>query len=66
MIQIAKDMKAGPNQTKEDENILSAVYTPPKLLQKIHSGKLRDAKSIAGLLYYFRFIAPEQPRRKKN
>jgi hypothetical protein len=24
----------------------------------IGGGKLRDAKSIAGILYYFRFLAP--------
>jgi len=24
----------------------------------IQAGKLRDAKSIAGLLYYFRFLSP--------
>jgi ADP-ribose diphosphatase len=63
---LAEDVKAGPASPEDDEKIVSAVYTPAKLLQMIHSGKLRDAKSIAGLLYYFRFIAPEQPRRKKN
>ena len=24
----------------------------------IHRGKLHDAKSVAGLLYYFRYLAP--------
>jgi hypothetical protein len=26
----------------------------------IRTGKLRDAKSVAGILFYFRFLAPEQ------
>ena len=58
----------GPGQAspEDDEKIVSAIYARPKLEQMIHSQKIRDAKTIAGLLYYFRFLAPEQPRRKKR
>lgn len=63
---LAEDVKPGLASPEDDEKIVSAVYSPSKLLQMIHSGKLRDAKSIAGLLYYFRFLAPAQPRRKKK
>jgi ADP-ribose pyrophosphatase len=54
---LAEDVKPGPASPEDDEKIVSAVYSPKKLEQMIHSGKLHDAKSIAGLLYYFRFIA---------
>jgi hypothetical protein len=30
----------------------------------IRTGKLRDAKSIAGILYYLRFLAPRNGLRK--
>jgi len=33
--------------------------------EMIGDGKLRDAKSIAGILYYFRYLAP-QGRVKKS
>ena len=54
---LAEDVEPGPASPEDDEKIVSAVYSPKKLEQMIHSGKLHDAKSIAGLLYYFRFIA---------
>ncbi|MBS1841155.1 MAG: NUDIX hydrolase [Acidobacteria bacterium] len=56
----------GPATPEDDENIVSAIYTPAKLEQMIHSQKIHDAKSIAGLLYYFRYLAPKQGKRKKR
>jgi hypothetical protein len=44
-------------QPEEDENIVAKAYTRAELEKMIHRGVLRDAKSIAGLLYYFRFLA---------
>jgi hypothetical protein len=32
----------------------------------IRRGKLHDAKSIAGLLYYFRFLANNKKKKRKN
>jgi ADP-ribose pyrophosphatase len=55
---LASDCVAGPASPEEDEKIISTLYEPAKLEQMIHKGKLHDAKSVAGLLYYFRFIAP--------
>jgi ADP-ribose pyrophosphatase len=60
---LAEDIVPGPASPEDDEKIVSAVYSPQKLEQMIHSGKLHDAKSIAGLLYYFRFIAPQRKSR---
>src|SRR5215475_4036674 len=62
---VASDVIPGTASPEDDEKIISAVYSPTKLEQMIRAGKLHDAKSIAGLLYYFRFIAPQRRRRKK-
>ena len=63
---LAQDIVPGPASPEDDEKIVSAVYSPQKLEQMIHSGKLRDAKSIAGLLYYFRFLEPKRRKRKNR
>jgi ADP-ribose pyrophosphatase len=63
---LALDVVPGPASPEDDEKIISAVYTADKLEQMIHSGKLHDAKSVAGLLYYFRFLAPKSRSRKKR
>jgi len=62
---LASDCVPGPASPEDDEKIISAVYSPAQLEQMIRAGKLHDAKSIAGLLYYFRFIAPRRGKRKK-
>ena len=63
---LASDVVPGPASPEDDEKIVSAVYTAKKLEQMIHSGELKDAKSIAGLLYYFKFLAPKRRPRKKR
>jgi ADP-ribose pyrophosphatase len=63
---LATGCKPGQAKPEDDEKIVSAIYSPAELEQMIHSRKIHDAKSIAGLLYYFRFLAPEQLRRKKR
>jgi ADP-ribose pyrophosphatase len=64
-ILLAEGLTAGAAEPEDDEKIISRVYNRKKLEEMIRTGKLRDAKSIAGILYYFRFLAPEQrqPRR---
>jgi len=54
---LAEGLTPGEAEPEEDEKIVSLAFKRKKLEQMIHSGKLRDAKSIAGLLYYFRFLA---------
>jgi ADP-ribose pyrophosphatase len=54
---LAEGLTPGPASPEEDEKIVSLAYTKQKLEQMIHTGKLHDAKSVAGLLFYFRFIA---------
>ena len=53
---LASDVAPGQANPEEDEKIISAVYEPAKLEQMIGRGELHDAKSVAGLLYYFRYM----------
>jgi len=55
-ILLAEGLTKGEAQPEEDEKIVSRAYTKGKLKQMMKTGKLRDAKSIAGLLYYFTFV----------
>jgi ADP-ribose pyrophosphatase len=63
---LATGCEPGQASPEDDEKIVSAIYSRTKLEQMIHARKIHDAKSLAGLLYYFRFLAPEQSRRKKR
>jgi len=55
---LAEGLTAGEAEPEEDEKIISRAYKRKELEEMIGGGKLRDAKSIAGILYYFRFLAP--------
>jgi ADP-ribose pyrophosphatase len=61
---LAEGLTAGEAEPEADEKIVSRAYTGKRLEEMIRSGKLRDAKTIAGILFYFRFLAPESHRRK--
>lgn len=54
---LATGLTAGTARPEEDEKIESGVYSAAELDRMIRRRKLHDAKSIAGLLYYFRYIA---------
>src|SRR5713101_7947606 len=56
-ILLAEGLTAGEAQPEEDGKITAKAFTPAQLDNMIRQGKLRDAKSIAGLLYYFRYLA---------
>jgi ADP-ribose pyrophosphatase len=56
-ILLAEGLTAGVAEPEEDEKIISRAYNSKQLEEMIRSGKLRDAKSIAGILYYLRFLA---------
>ena len=62
-ILLAEKLTAGEAQPEEDEKITAKAFTPARLEGMIRRKELRDAKSIAGLLYYFRFLAR---KKKKN
>ncbi len=57
-ILLAEGLTAGEAEPEEDEKIVSRAYNRKELEEMIGGGKLRDAKSIAGILYYLRFLAP--------
>ena len=63
-ILLAEGLTAGEAEPEEDEKIISRAYNRKELEEMICGGKLRDAKSIAGILYYFRFLAPENRLRR--
>jgi len=63
-ILLAEGLSAGKAEPEEDEKIISRPYNRRQLEEMIRSGKLRDAKTIAGLLYYFRFLMPEDRFRR--
>jgi ADP-ribose pyrophosphatase len=56
-ILLAEGLTLGEAEPEEDEKITVKSFSRKELEKMIESGKLRDAKSIAGLLYYFRFLA---------
>jgi ADP-ribose pyrophosphatase len=56
-ILLAEGLTPGEAEPEEDEKIVVKAYTRAELKKMIQRGVFRDAKSIAGLLYYFRFLA---------
>lgn len=57
-ILLAQELTSGDARPEVDEKIISRAFTYTELKQMIHRGKLRDAKTIAGLLYYFSYLSP--------
>jgi ADP-ribose pyrophosphatase len=53
---LAEGLTAGEAQPEEDEKIEVRAFKLKDLKQMIKSGRLRDAKSIAGILYYLTFL----------
>src|SRR6202011_3209948 len=56
-ILLAEGLTEGQEQPEEDEKIESRAYDRKELEQMIQKRVIRDGKTIAGLLYYIRFIA---------
>jgi ADP-ribose pyrophosphatase len=55
-ILLAEGLEAGEAEPEADEKIISRAYTMEELQQMMKNGKLRDGKSIAGILYYLTFL----------
>jgi ADP-ribose pyrophosphatase len=55
-ILLAQGLTLGKAEPEDDEKITAKPYTRAELERMIQRGILRDAKSIAGLLYYFHFL----------
>jgi ADP-ribose pyrophosphatase len=56
-ILLAEGVTAGTAEPEEDEKITVKAFTHKELLSMIRRGKLHDAKSVAGILYYLQFLA---------
>lgn len=56
-ILLAEGLTLGQAEPEDDEKITAKAFRRAELEKMIHHGKLRDAKSIAGILYYFRFLS---------
>jgi ADP-ribose pyrophosphatase len=56
-ILVAEGLTVGKAEPEEDERITAKAFTRTELERMIQRKTLRDAKSIAGLLYYFKFLA---------
>lgn len=54
---LATGLTKGQAQPEEDEKITLKTLSRAQVEKMIRGNELRDAKSIAGLLYYFRFLA---------
>jgi ADP-ribose pyrophosphatase len=63
---LAEGLSAGEAEPEEDEKLVVAAYSRKQLEQMMQRGRLRDAKSIAGLLFYFSFLAKKNRRRKSR
>ena len=55
-ILLAEGLTEGEAQPEADEKIISHAYRVKELKQMMKKGKLRDGKSIAGILYYLTFL----------
>jgi ADP-ribose pyrophosphatase len=55
-ILLAEGLTLGKAEPEEDEKIEVKAYSPSELEKMIGDGKLHDAKSIAGILYYLRYL----------
>jgi ADP-ribose pyrophosphatase len=54
---LAEGLTPGKAEPEEDEKIIARAYTHKQLEEMLRKGKLRDAKTIAGILYYLRFLS---------
>jgi ADP-ribose pyrophosphatase len=55
---LATDLTAGTAQPEDDERIEPRRFKWAEIDRMMQSGAIRDGKSLAGLLYYLRFIKP--------
>jgi ADP-ribose pyrophosphatase len=56
-ILLAEGLTPGEARPEDDEKITAKAFSLPQIESMIRTGKIRDAKTIAGVLYYLRFLA---------
>jgi ADP-ribose pyrophosphatase len=55
-ILLAEGVTEGEAHPEEDEKIISHAYRVKELKEMMRKGRMRDGKSIAGILYYLTFL----------
>jgi ADP-ribose pyrophosphatase len=53
---LSEGLTPGVAEPEEDEKIVSRAYNHKQLEEMIFRGELKDAKSVAGILFYLRFL----------
>lgn len=56
-ILLAEGLTPGKATPEEDERITAKAFTRKEVEKMIRTNKIRDGKTIAGVLYYLRFLA---------
>jgi ADP-ribose pyrophosphatase len=55
VVYLAQDLRECEARPEDDERITARAFSAREIERWMRTGKLRDAKSIAGILYYLRF-----------
>ncbi len=65
---LAEGLAKGKSSQEADEKITQRIFTLAELEKWIHSGRIKDAKTVAGILYYSKFVAGKNktPSRKRK
>jgi ADP-ribose pyrophosphatase len=61
---LAEGLTAGQARPEDDEKITAKAFSRAQIESMIRSGKIRDAKTVAGVLYYLRFLAYAKKARR--
>ena len=57
VIFLAQGLTKGEANPEDDEKITQRIFTLKEAQKWIRTGKIRDAKSISGILFYSKFVA---------
>jgi ADP-ribose pyrophosphatase len=63
-ILLAEGLTVGEAHPEEDEKITAKAFSRKQIESMIRTGKLRDAKTIAGLLFYLRYLSGKKRQRR--
>lgn len=66
LIFVAEGLTAGPSHQEDDERITTRIFPLREALSWIRDGKIHDAKSVAGILYYAKFLPKSDRNAKKR
>lgn len=65
-VYVARNIRPGPARPEKDERIFAKPFSPAELRAMIRAGKIRDGKTLVGLLYNASVgPGPKPPRRRR-